>query len=245
MIFQAIILPHITETKCFKKVLTSESITVIINETKCFIFELRWLVIKNQSSEKKDLILAFINRFFDRHGQIPSVREISGGTGISIATVHRYLLAMKESGMLSYNGRKNIETERMSKERGHSSIPVVGSVQCGIGDYEEENMPESLVGKGEFFALIAKGESMLDAGIHPGDYVIIRKQATANEGDIVVAFYDEALSNLKQLHFDGENNRYILKSCNKDKVKYADIVTETLSVQGVAVCVVHNLLQTK
>ena len=125
-------------------------------------------------------------------------------------------------------------------------MPVLGYVACGEGQEETEQvieyirMPESLVGKGEFFALIAKGESMIDAGIHPGDYVMIRKQNTADIGDIVVAL-DGGLNNLKVLGFNNAKGRYFLHSCNEDKKRYGDIYPEELQIQGVAVCVAHRL----
>lgn len=105
---------------------------------------------------------------------------------------------------------------------------------------EYVRLPESLVGTGEFFVLIAKGNSMIEAGIHQGDYVVIRKQNTANIGDYVVALYN-GLNNLKELAY--EDNRYILRSCNSDKDEYPDIRVDNLQVQGVAVCVMHNFIK--
>lgn len=202
---------------------------------------------RRKNEENKHVILDYINEYFNLNKTIPSVREISEGTGIAISTVHRYLCAMKESGELEYNGRRNIETLRMDKEGYHPALPVLGSVTCGPGDYEEENiieyirMPERLVGKGNFFALVAKDESMTDIGVFPGDYVIIRKQDTAEIGDIIVALYDDGLNNLKKLCFDEEKEQYYLYSCNKDQKKYAPIYVDELRVQGVAVCTVHNI----
>ena len=104
-------------------------------------------------------------------------------------------------------------------------------------------MPEALVGKGEFFALIAKGHSMVDAGINEGDYVIVRKQSSAKVGDLVVALYDNGLNNLKKLCYDEDRQRYYLYSCNADQETYAPICVDELQVQGVAVRVMHNLEQ--
>ena len=202
---------------------------------------------RRMNEENKHVILDYINEYFNRNKTIPSVREISEGTGIAITTVHRYLCAMKESGELEYSGRRNIGTLRMGKEGYHHALPVLGSVTCGPGDYEEENiieyirMPERLVGKGDFFALIAKGESMTDIGVFPGDYVIIRKQDTAEIGDIIVALYDDGLVNLKQLCFDEEKEQYYLYSCNKNQKKYAPIYVDEVRMQGVAVCTVHSI----
>lgn len=185
-------------------------------------------------------------RIYGSYGETPTVRDIAAGTGIAVTSVHRYLSAMKEDGELEYNGRRSVSTRRMEMEQVAHAMPVLGYVACGEGQEETEQvieyirMPESLVGKGEFFALIAKGESMIDAGIHPGDYVMIRKQNTAEIDDIVVAL-DGGLNNLKVLGFNNAKGRYFLRSCNEDKKRYGDIYPEELQIQGVAVCVAHRL----
>ena len=204
---------------------------------------------KSIRNESKPIIVEFINAYDSKNFEIPSVREIAAGTGISVSTVHRCLSAMKENGELEYSGRRSVSTRRMEMEGGLYAMPVLGFVACGEGQEESEEiieyirMPESLVGKGEFFALIAKGESMVDARIHPGDYVVIRKQNTAEIGDIVVAL-DRGVNNLKVLDYDKKKNAYFLRSCNEDKERYADIYPEQLQIQGVAVCVTHKLGKT-
>ena len=202
---------------------------------------------RRKDDSKKSVILEFIDEYYNEYNEIPAVRTIAEGTGIALATVHRYLISLKESGELEYNGRKSISTKRIDMESHHASAPVLGYVRCGEGEEETEEvieyirLPESLVGTGDFFVLIAKGDSMVDAGVNEGDYVVIRKQNTANEGDYVVALY-EGLNNLKELA-RGDNGRYILRSCNEDKVTYPDIYPNDLSIQGVAVCVMHKLLR--
>ena len=200
---------------------------------------------RRKDESKKIQILEYINDYMGRYSLSPSVREISSGTGIPHATVQRYLVAMNEADEIEYDG-KSISTPAMQKMAAINCIRVLGRVACGPGDEEQEEvleyirMPENLVGKGEFFALIAKGNSMIDAGIHEGDYVIIRQTQTAQTGDIVVALYDN-LSNLKVLGYDDEKEQYYLHSCNEDKQKYADIYVTDLQVQGVAVGVYHKL----
>ena len=202
---------------------------------------------RRKDESKKSVILEFIDEYYNEYNEIPAVRTIAEGTGIALATVHRYLISLKESGELEYNGRKSISTKRIDMESHHASAPVLGYVRCGEGEEETEEvieyirLPESLVGTGDFFVLIAKGDSMVDAGVNEGDYVVIRKQNTANEGDYVVALY-EGLNNLKELARD-DNGRYILRSCNEDKVTYPDIYPNDLRIQGVAVCVMHKLLR--
>ena len=201
---------------------------------------------KNIRSEVKPTIIEYINDYYSQFNKIPSVRDIASGTGISISTVHRSLRDMKENGELEYNGRRSVHTKRMEMETNHHAMPVLGYVACGEGQEETEEvieyirMPESLSGKGEFFALIAKGESMVDAGIHPGDYVVIRKQKDAEVGDIIVAL-DQGANNLKVLGFNKKRERYFLRSCNSDRERYADIYPDELQIQGVAVCVSKKL----
>lgn len=205
---------------------------------------------RNSENEKKrQQILDYINGYYDDFREIPSVRDIAAGTGISTATVHRHLTVMKENGELQYAGRRAISTDRMKLEGGHLSMPVLGCVACGPGEEETEElieyirMPESIVGKGNLYALIAKGESMTGAGIFPGDYVIVNRDRQAEPGDIVVAHYG-GYNNLKVLKKDEKKGVYVLESRNPDKEKYADIYPHKFgdfTIQGVAVCVSHRL----
>lgn len=200
---------------------------------------------RKKDENRMQVIRDCIDSYYNAYGEIPTVRDISANTGIAVTTVHRYLTALKESGELEYNGRRSIATKRMSMEQPQHSMPVLGYVRCGPGEEEEETiieyirLPESMIGRGEFFALIAKGESMIDAGIHPGDYVIVRKQNHAEPGELIVALYD-GLNNLKQLAYDNDERRYVLRSCNEDKEAYPDIPFEELTIQGVAVGVYHG-----
>ena len=201
---------------------------------------------KNIRSGAKSTIVDYINEYYGANKAIPSVRDIAAGTGISISTVHRCLRDMKENGELEYSGRRSVSTRRIEMEGYHHAMAVLGYVACGEGQEETEEvieyirMPESLIGKGEFFALIAKGESMVDAGIHPGDYVVIRKQNHAEVGDIIVAL-DQRMNNLKVLGYNKKRERYFLRSCNQDRERYADIYPDELRIQGVAVCVSKKL----
>ena len=200
---------------------------------------------RKKDENRMQVIRDCIDSYYNAFGEIPTVRDISANTGIAVTTVHRYLTALKESGELEYNGRRSIATKRMSMEQPLHSMPVLGYVRCGPGEEEEESiieyirLPESMIGRGEFFALIAKGESMIDAGIHPGDYVIVRKQNNAEPGELIVALYD-GLNNLKQLAYDDDECRYVLRSCNEDKESYPDIPFEELTIQGVAIGVYHG-----
>ena len=179
---------------------------------------------RRKDESKKPIIADFINAFYYEHDKVPSVREIVEGTGIPLSTVHRYLVDMQEKGELSYNGYRSARTKEMSEVSPIHGIAVLGTVACGPGQEEEQRfvetirMPETLVEKGDYFALIAKGESMIGAGIFPGDYVFVKRQQTANEGDLVIALFD-GKNNLKKLGFDPKNKKYILHSCNPEDRK--------------------------
>lgn len=200
----------------------------------------------NSNNDKK--IIAFVNQYFEYNCIAPSIREIANGTGLSAASVHRYLCAMNSRGILSYCGRRNIRTDRMELESDSASVPVIGLIACGEGQPEVEEileyirLPNKLIGRGRTYALIAKGESMIGAGINPGDYIIVDSSRTPRSGDIVVALY-EGKNNLKRLRYDNAAEEYVLESCNMDKAKYPDIRLSDLEVQGVAVCVIHRLMQ--
>ena len=199
------------------------------------------------SEKNKQVILRSINEYFDETGRVPSVREIAAGAGMAATTVHRYLCAMKESGELEYGGRRRIETARTEKEKGQCAMPVLRRLPCGPCEDEEENiieyirMPETLVGRGEFFALIAEDDSLTESGIFPGDVVIVRKQEDAQIGDLVVASQGGAVCKLKRLCLDEETQRVFLRSDKSERGKDTPVSAEELRIQGVAVCTVHNI----
>ena len=107
------------------------------------------------------MIYDYVNQYYAEHSRYPSVRDIAAGTGISLATVHRYLKDMKESGEIEYDGRRSISTSQIEMDSPTHFMKVLGYVACGEGQEEEESvieyirMPESMVGRGDFFALIS------------------------------------------------------------------------------------------
>ena len=200
-----------------------------------------------KKNQRKMQISSYIEEYFLKYDAYPTERDIAAGTGIPRASTHRLLIEMDENGELSFNGRRSARTENLERVGERVIMPVLGYVACGPGQEEEEQlleyiyMSESMIGHGSFFALIAKGESMTDAGIYPGDYVIVRKQQTARPGDYVIALLD-GKNNLKLLAL--EDGQYILRSCNQNRVKYPDIIPqsgEELRIQGIVVGLYHSL----
>lgn len=151
------------------------------------------------ASEKKMQILDFIRREIDDKGYPPSVREICLAVGLkSTSTVHAHLNRLEEEGYIRRDATKPraLELTDTATVRGRS-VPLVGRVTAGMPILAQQNieeyymLPQNLVGGDEVFILSVQGESMIDAGILDGDFVIVRRQSHAENGDIVVAMIDD------------------------------------------------------
>ena len=122
-------------------------------------------------------------------------------------------------------------------------IPILGRVPCGpVKEAITEDdkclpFPESVLDNGDYYILIASGDSMIDAGIDEGDYVLVKQQKTAREGEIVVAMIDGSTT-IKRIHYDNENEKYVL--C-PENASYSAHAYDQLEIQGVAVKVIKNL----
>lgn len=175
-----------------------------------------------------ELLIRFIDDYIDNYGRSPSTQEIASGTGLSPATVSRYLSRMREDGIIDYSGHRNIVTKRNSATE-TNAVPVLGSVSCGIPKFAEENieeyvkLPVSLFGKGDFFLLRASGNSMIETGIDSGDLVLVRRQDYAAPGQIVVALMEEEAT-LKRYYPEPQNGYIRLHPENKDMV---DIIVDS------------------
>lgn len=189
-----------------------------------------------------------INRHRAETGVAPTIMELVGLTNIPQATVSRYLRYMNAHGMIEYAGHRKIQTKADRKTRESSlSVPIIGSIACGAPLLAEENieeyvrLPETLVGKGDFFILRAHGESMIKAGINDGDLVIIRQQDVAEPGQIIVALVDDENATLKR-YYPRRNCRVELVPENDDfDVQTIDLSAHHLAIQGVAVKVIKNV----
>lgn len=150
-------------------------------------------------------ILDFIRSEIHRRGFPPSVREIGEAVGLSSSsTVHSHLAALEAKGLLRRDPSKPRALEVLDyrdSERGIDydsvrAVPLIGQVAAGAPILAAENieatlpLPASFVGE-ETFVLRVKGDSMIDAGILDGDYVVVRQQRDAANGEIVVAMINE------------------------------------------------------
>ena len=157
-------------------------------------------------------ILNYIREEMLRQGFAPSVREIGKANGIkSTATVYNYLNRMEAMGLLRRDASKPraIEIMDVHQVRPIALVPIVGQVTAGTPILAVENIvghlpvPENIQSKGEIFSLEVKGDSMVEAGILNGDYLYVRRQASANNGEIVVALLEDEAT-VKYFHSDRE-----------------------------------------
>lgn len=198
---------------------------------------------RSKSPELMSQICKYAEQYYLQNGHSPSTTKIAEAVGISRGTAYKYLVEMDERGMIKYDG-KEIQTPVTKKvNKDISRTAIVGSIPCGTPEYEEENveeyvsLPNAIFGKGDFFILRASGNSMIEAGIDDGDLVVIRKQVSAEEGDIVVALVDNQ-NTLKRFYRDEENKKIILHPENKNM---KDIVVDECYIQGVACHVIKSL----
>lgn len=147
-------------------------------------------------SKMQQKIYAYIADCIRQQGYPPSVREIGEAVGLkSPSTVHFHLKHLEEAGVIEKGAGKG-RAISLTSPPVEDRVPIVGNVAAGSPILAEECIEDYLTfdtgGRtGEYFALRVRGESMLGAGILPGDLVVVRRQPTANNGEIVVALLED------------------------------------------------------
>ena len=174
-------------------------------------------------TDRQRQTLEFIAETVSDRGYPPSVREICDALGLaSSSTVHSHMQALQRKGYLRIDPTKpraiellyDAETGLAAERRPTRSVPLLGRIAAGQPILAEEHvedvypMPADLVGDGNIFMLEVHGDSMIDAGILDGDFVILRQQPTAHSGEIVAAmmpseFGDEAEATVKTIRHRG------------------------------------------
>ena len=151
---------------------------------------------KGKLSKRQRAIYDFICSYTDEHGYPPSVREIGEAVGLkSPSTVHFHLKHLEELGVIGKQAGKG-RALTLTEAPQENQVPIVGNVAAGSPILAQECIEDYLTfdtgGRdGEYFALRVRGESMLNAGILPGDLVVVHSQPTAQHGEIVVALIDD------------------------------------------------------
>ena len=184
-------------------------------------------------SKRQREIFDFVVAYADKHGYPPTVREIGESVGLaSPSTVHAHLANLERAGYLRRDPTKPRALEVVGRERSEAiaaspahevaRLPLVGEIAAGGPLLAEENIedylavPEPLSAGDEDFLLRVKGDSMIEAGILEGDYVVVHRQQTARDGDIVVALAgdDETADEATVKRFFRENGRIRLQPEN-------------------------------
>ncbi|MDD3894473.1 MAG: transcriptional repressor LexA [Syntrophomonadaceae bacterium] len=154
-------------------------------------------------TNRQKLIMDFIKKQIKESGYPPSVREIGQAVGLkSSSTVHAHLVHLEDMGLLKKDPSKPrtvipLEQPDLTMISDTVYLPIVGAVAAGTPILAEQNIDGHMPVPGEFiksgtsFILKVKGESMIEAGILDGDYIIVREQPDANNGDIVVALLED------------------------------------------------------
>ena len=195
---------------------------------------------RSKDSKKIDAIRAYVESYESERGVSPTVGEIATAVGMSRGNAHAYLKDMADRGILRREGgwRGTRSTRRVET----LTIPVVGNVACGGPMYAEQNiegyipMSRDMLGSGEYFALVARGDSMIGAGIDDGDTVILRRTSVAYDGQIVAALVEDNAT-LKRYYREASAVRL-----HPENDTMSDMYFDTREVQGVAVKVIKDVL---
>ena len=204
-------------------------------------------------SPKRRQILEFIAETQRTRGFPPSVREIGQAVGLaSSASVHNHLGVLQREGYLAKDPSKpraiQVHFDPVSEvsmaPRPARQVPLVGDVAAGTGVLAEENieelltLPEEFTGTGDAFMLRVRGESMIEAGIFDGDYVVVRRQDVADNGDIVVAGLPDGEATVKTIKASPEAVTLIPANSTMEPMVFAP---GEVAVFGKVVSVIRKL----
>lgn len=186
-------------------------------------------------SKRQQQILEFIKSEVRAKGYPPSVREIGKAVGLaSSSTVHGHLARLEQKGLIRRDPVKPRAIEILDIDGSFpvqtnlSTVmaPIIGKVTAGMPITAVENiedyfpLPASMVGEEDVFLLTVKGDSMIQAGIHDGDLVIVRKQQTASNGEIVVAMTEDDEATVKRFYKEAEHIRLQPENSAMEPLRY-------------------------
>ena len=194
-------------------------------------------------TKRQKEVLDFIKQYITKHTFPPTIREISEHFGISVKGAYDHIKALEKKNFIHCNSGRSRTIEVLQKGSESEqvvNIPILGNVAAGVPLFAEENfegtvkVPEHYARSGKHFALNVRGDSMKEAGILDGDIGIFQQRQTADNGDIVVAMIDEAVT-LKR--FFKEKNRIRLKAENE---AYPPIYTQNVRILGKLAHLIRN-----
>ena len=192
-------------------------------------------------------ILTYVLDSMQQRGYPPSVREIGTALGLtSSSTVHSHLAALEKKGFIHRDPSKPRAIEILKDGASQPpkrvvNVPVLGRIAAGQPILAEENvedvfpLPKDFVREDASFILRVRGDSMIEAGIYEGDYLVLRQQATANNGEIVAAMIgDEAT--VKRFYRERDHIRL-----QPENSAMSPIIARDVTVLGKAVALIRRL----
>lgn len=204
---------------------------------------------RHKDPELMNRIKQYISEYYlENAGAMPTITEIAHAMEIVRSTAYTYLVSMDRQELIRYQDGKISVRELDKILVGSEQVDAVGEINCGEPALEEANLlyrtslPTAIFGKGPFYILKAKGDSMVDAGIESGDTLIIRKNAEPKLGDIVVALDENNENTLKRYAgIDKESNKVVLEYMNQEVYPDKKILVSTLICQGVLSHVIKTM----
>ena len=193
---------------------------------------------------RQEQVLEFIQEEIRSRGYPPTVREICQGLGLrSSSTIHAHLSQLEKKGYIRRDPTKPRAIEVLAEDDDHLiPVPIIGRVTAGEPILAVENqegtmtLPKDFVGSGENFLLRVRGDSMIGAGILDGDLVLVRRQDTADNGDIVVALVNGEEATVKRFFREKD---YIRLQPENEHLE--PIITKELRVLGKVIGVLRRL----
>ncbi len=187
-------------------------------------------------TKRQQEIFDFIKRYSAGHGYPPTVRDIGKAVGLaSSSTVHAHLANLEKLGLLRRDPTKPRAIELLDRAVDQvksfvrpDGLPLVGAVAAGSPVLAEENIEEYVAvpqlagGEDGEYVLRVRGESMKDAGILPGDYVVVRRQDTAVDGEIVVALVGEEAT-VKRFFRESDHIRLQPENASMEPIRSRDV----------------------
>ena len=196
---------------------------------------------ENITRRQKEILL-YINDFIEQNQYAPSIYDIANAFSINTKTAQEFVDRLVIKGYLTKEKKiaRTIQlTEKAVDELTQRSIPILGTTAAGKPIEVVEDIKGQIVidkkrfSDGEFFALVVRGDSMKEAGILDGDFVIVKRTELPRDGDIVVALIDEEVT-LKRLFYDYQNHQIILHPEN-NQLKDIYINPDSFKCAGIVV----------
>ncbi len=192
-----------------------------------------------RSTDKCDAVFEFIQKFITEHGYSPSVREICKACELkSTATAFTYINKLAERGLIN---KTNTINRAVSLKQNAVTVPLIGTVAAGQPIFASENyegyysIPGNFFSGEDLFMLNVHGDSMINIGMYDGDKLIVKKQETADNGDIVVALVDDSATVKRFFKRDGK----VILHPENDNME--DFIFDNVTVIGKVVGLLRNI----